>query len=82
VLTHPDISDILSKLDRNEALITADKRALIEFMVDLDDIDDLWHKQQLRVVAKRLGIEIKQKSRESAIDKGWRMVGKVKQGKK
>jgi hypothetical protein len=51
-------------------------------MLELDDIDDLWLKQQLRVVGKRLGIEVKERSREGDVEKGWRMVGKVKQGKK
>lgn len=51
-------------------------------MLELDEIDDLWLKQQLRVVAKRMGIEVKERSREGDMEKGWRMVGKVKQGKK
>ena len=51
-------------------------------MVELEEIDDLWTKQQLQVVAKRLGVEIKEKSRDGAIEKGWKMIEKVKQGKK
>ena len=51
-------------------------------MLELDDIDDLWLNQQLRVVAKRLGIEVKERSRDGDVEKGWRMVAKVKQGKK
>ena len=51
-------------------------------MLELDDIDDLWLKQQVRDVAKRLGIEVKERSREGDVEKGWRMVGKIKQGKK
>lgn len=51
-------------------------------MVELEEIEDLWTKQQLQVVAKRLGVEIKEKSRDCAIEKGWKMIEKVKQGKK
>ena len=50
-------------------------------MLDLDDLDDLWLKQQLSLVAKRLSIE-KPVRVESDVEKGWRMIGKVKQGKK
>lgn len=50
-------------------------------MLDLDDLDDLWLKQQLSLVAKRLGIE-KPGRVEGDVEKGWRMIGKVKQGKK
>ena len=47
-------------------------------MVELEEIEDLWTKQQLQVVAKRLGVEIKEKSKDGAIEKGWKMIEKVK----
>ncbi len=50
-------------------------------MLDLDYLDDLWLKQQLSLVAKRLSIE-KPGIVEGDVEKGWRMIGKVKQGKK
>lgn len=50
---------------------------MIKFMVGIE-FEDLWIRREIRKVAQRMGVQVNERPVEKAVEKGRRMIEKVK----